>query len=234
VHAAAVARLDQQLHVGVHERHRHGDGTAVRQHEGRVVAEALDDAEDVVPAAAVEAGAVVAQLVYDLVHLKGGQDGLDQHGAADGAALHADVVLGQIEDVVPQAGLEVRLHLGQVEVGPCAALDQLGGVVKEVEAKVEQAAGNGFAVNGEVLLVQMPTASTADERRQAAVGAQTVPLVALLEVDLAADGVVKVELAVDHVVPCRGGGVWLWSDLRSGCSANTHPRSRPCRSTRPS
>jgi hypothetical protein len=77
VHAAAVARLDQQLDVGVHERHRHGHGAAVRQHKRRVVAEALDHAENVVPAAAVEARAVVAQLVDDLVHLKGGEDRLD-------------------------------------------------------------------------------------------------------------------------------------------------------------
>ena len=155
---------------------------------------------------------MVAQLVDDLVHLKGGQDGLDEHGAADGAARHADVVLSQVEGVVPQAGLEVRLHLGQVEVRAGAALDQLGRVVEEVEAKVEQAAGYGLAVDGEVLLVEVPAAGAADERRQAAVGAQAVPFVALLEVDLAADGVVEVELAVDHVVPCRGSGVWLSLD----------------------
>jgi hypothetical protein len=212
VHAAAVARLDKQLDVGVHEWHRHGDGAAVWQHKGRVVAEALDDAEDVVPAAAVEPGAVVAQLVDDLVHLEGGQNGFDEHGAADGAARHADVVLSQVEGVVPQAGLKVRLHLGQVEVRAGAALDQLGGVVEEVEAKVEQAAGNGLAIDGEVLLVEVPAAGAADERRQAAVGAQAVPFVALLEVDLAADGVVEVELAVDHVVPCWGSGVWLSLD----------------------
>ena len=43
---------------------------AVGQHERRVVAELLDDAEDVVPAPGVEPGGVLAQLVEDLVHLE--------------------------------------------------------------------------------------------------------------------------------------------------------------------
>ena len=140
VDAALVAGLDEQLDVGVHEGHRHGDARAVGQDEVGVLAELLDGAEDVVPAAAVEAGAVVAQLVDDLVHLKGGQDGLDQHGAADGAARHADVVLGQVEDVVPEAGLEVALHLGEVKVRAVAAALQLDGIVEEVQAKVKEAA----------------------------------------------------------------------------------------------
>jgi hypothetical protein len=101
----------------------------------------------------------------------------------------------------------VRLHLGQVVVRAGAALDQLGGVVEEVQPEIKQAARHGLAVDGKVLLLEVPAARAADERRQAAVGAQAVPLVALLEVDLAADGVVQVELAVDHVVPGRRGGV---------------------------
>lgn len=66
VHAAAVAGLDEELDVGVHEGHGHGDGAAVGEDEVGVLAEALDDGEDVVPAAAVEAGRVVAELVDDL------------------------------------------------------------------------------------------------------------------------------------------------------------------------
>jgi hypothetical protein len=54
VHAALVAGLDQQLHVCIHEWHRHGHGASVGKHELRVVAELLDDAENVVPASTVE------------------------------------------------------------------------------------------------------------------------------------------------------------------------------------
>lgn len=170
-----------------------------------------------------------------LVHLEGGGDGLNQDGAPDGAALHANVVLGQVEDVVPQACLEMRLHLGQVEVRPRAALDQLMCVVEEVEAEVEEAARDGLAVDSEVLLLEMPAAGAGDERGEGAVGAQLVLLLALLEVDLLADGVVEVQLAVDHVVPCRRARIWGPSVLnlysQSECS---YPRSRPCTSRRSS
>ena len=71
--AARVAGLDQQLRVGAHERHGHLHVGAVREHELRVVPEALDHREDVVPAAGVEPVRVVAQLVQDLVHLERGR-----------------------------------------------------------------------------------------------------------------------------------------------------------------
>ena len=60
-------------------------------------------------------------------------DGLDQDRAADRAARDGDVVLSELEDVVPQARLEVVLHLRQVEVRAEAALDGLDGVVEEVQ-----------------------------------------------------------------------------------------------------
>ena len=56
----------------------------------RPVPELLDDAEDVVPAAGVEAGRVVAQLVEDLVHLERGEDRLDQDGRPDRAVLETE------------------------------------------------------------------------------------------------------------------------------------------------
>ena len=66
-------------------------------------------------------------------HVEDGGDGLDQDRAADRAARDRDVVLGKLEDVVPQARLEVVLHLRQVEVRAEAALDGLDGVVEEVQ-----------------------------------------------------------------------------------------------------
>jgi bisphosphoglycerate-independent phosphoglycerate mutase (AlkP superfamily) len=66
VNAAAVAGLDQELDVCVHEWNSHGDGATVGKNEVRVVAEALDDGEDVVPTTAVEARGVIAEFVDDL------------------------------------------------------------------------------------------------------------------------------------------------------------------------
>ena len=60
----------------------------------------------------------------------------------------------------------------------------------------------------EVLLLKMPATRTADQGRKAAVGSQTIPFFALLEVYLASDSIVEIELTIDHVVPGWGGGIW--------------------------
>src|SRR2546430_15977324 len=54
VRPAPVTGLDEQLHVGLEEVALHGHGGAVGQQELAPVPELLDEAEDVVPAAAVE------------------------------------------------------------------------------------------------------------------------------------------------------------------------------------
>mmetsp|Transcript_19617 Transcript_19617/g.49852 ORF Transcript_19617/g.49852 Transcript_19617/m.49852 type:complete len:276 (-) Transcript_19617:958-1785(-) len=55
VHAALVARLDEQRHVRGHEAARHRHVAAVGQHKLGVRAQLLDERENVVPAPAVEA-----------------------------------------------------------------------------------------------------------------------------------------------------------------------------------
>jgi hypothetical protein len=54
----------------------------------------------------------------------------------------------------------VAFHLRQVEEGAGAAGDLLLGVVEEDQAEVEDAAGDALAVNGDVLLVEVPAART--------------------------------------------------------------------------
>ncbi|KAK1828084.1 class I glutamine amidotransferase-like protein [Podospora conica] len=91
VRAAAVARRHEQLGVRPHERDGHRDGRAVGQDKaGTAGAEVLDDGEQVVPPSRVEARAVVAELVEDLLHLERRGQGLDEDGGPDRA-------LGQVE-----------------------------------------------------------------------------------------------------------------------------------------
>ncbi len=114
--AAAMRRLDQQLRVRAQEVRRHRHLPAVRQHLVRVAAELLDEAEDVVPAPAVEADDVVAQLPEDLVHLEGGEDHLDQQRRLDRLRREAEARLGVPEHLGPEPCLEMALGLRQVEV----------------------------------------------------------------------------------------------------------------------
>jgi len=96
----------------------------------------------------------------------------------------------------------MALHLWQVKVWSTSSLDKLFCVVEKVKTKVEQRTGDWLAIDGKVLLLEVPSTGTSDKSRKSAVGAELVLLLALLEVDLATDGVVEVKLTVDHVVPC--------------------------------
>ena len=154
----------------------HGDQRAVRQHEVGPLAEFLDEAENVIPAAAVQAGRVLAQFVENFVHFERGENGLDQHGGADRAARNAQLVLREAEHIVPQARFEMAFHLRQIEVRAGASIEQLFGVVKEEQAEIEQRAGDRLAVDQEVLLVQMPAARTHHQRGQFRIQARSACL----------------------------------------------------------
>ncbi|OIQ92942.1 hypothetical protein GALL_251570 [mine drainage metagenome] len=149
---------------------------------------------------------MLAQFIQDLIHLEGGEDGLDQHGGLDRAAGNAEFFLGHDEYVVPQARFEVRLHLGQIEVGARAARDQFLGIVEHEQGEIEDAAGGALAVDQHVLFVEMPAARTHDQRRQLVV--ELIALAALLEIDPPPDGVYDVDLALDLVRPERRVGIF--------------------------
>src|SRR5262249_24179668 len=116
VRSAPVAGLDEEQAVGPEETLVHRHARAVRQSRAGISPEVLDEADDVVPAPAVESGRVLAQFPEDLVHLERGEDGLDQHRRPDRAPGKAELILGCAEDLVPEAGLAVALELRKVEV----------------------------------------------------------------------------------------------------------------------
>lgn len=226
-----MAGLDKELDVSIHERRSHCDGGSVREDKVGVLAETLDDAEDVVPATTVETGRVVTELIDDLVHLECSHDGLDEDSASDGASWHANVILSKVEGVVPKSGLEVALHLRQVEVRASSALDQLVGVVEEVKTKVEQTGRDGLTVDSEMLLLEVPATSTSNKSGESTVGTELVLLLALLEINLPTNSIVKINLAVDHVVPGRCTRVYsvlvIYTPISWKRSEATHLRNQP-------
>jgi hypothetical protein len=200
--AAAVARLDQQLRIRAHERDGHRDVRAVRQDHVPVLPEALDGAEDVVPPAGVQRADAVAQLEEDALHLERCRQRLDEHGDADAPGGEAEVLLREVEHVVPEPRLTVALELGEVEVRAGAALEQEGGVVEEEDARVEQGAGDRLAVRTHVGLVEVPAARPDMERRE--VLAEVVALALAGGVrQRSADGLGDRDVTVDDVAPGR-------------------------------
>ena len=165
---------------------------------------------------------MVTQLVEDLLHLEGCGDRLDEHGRADRAVGHAEQLLGQAEDVVPQPRLTVRLELRQVEVRAAAARDEFMRVVECVEAEVDERRGCGARDAGavgeaQVLLDEVPAARAEHDRGRLL--AETVLLaLGAREVDLTTDRVEQVDLAADDVRPGGARGVLVVGepDLRAG------------------
>ena len=92
--------------------------------------------------ATIQPRRMVSQLEKYLLHLESSRECFDQDSSPDGIIRHADVRLGEKENVVPQAGLEIVLHLRKVKVRAKAPLNQFLGVMIEVKAKIEQRTGN--------------------------------------------------------------------------------------------
>src|SRR5258708_4062691 len=139
---------------------------------------------------------MVAELVQDLLHLERRQDRFDQHGGSDRAARNLEIVLCEVENVIPQPGLDVALELGQVEVRAASLPEKSPGVVIEIQPEVEEAARDRFAVDLDVLFVQVPAARPYEQRRDLVVEAVFLSLRAR-EIDPPLDGVDQVDLPLD-------------------------------------
>src|SRR6185436_2763060 len=133
---------DEELRVRAQEVRRHRYLLSIRQHEIRPAAEFLDEAEDVVPTTAVQTDDVVLELVQDLVHLEGGENGLDQHRDLDGLRRDAERGFGMLEHIRPQTRFAMVFELRQIEVRASAARLQRRVVVKQVEAEIDERAGD--------------------------------------------------------------------------------------------
>ena len=68
-----------------------------------MVFQRLDIAEDVIPAAAVQANNMVAQRMQDLIHLEHRWQRLNQQRGLDGAARQVKAIFRKTEDIVPHA-----------------------------------------------------------------------------------------------------------------------------------
>src|SRR5215469_4026013 len=106
---------------------------------------------------------MIAQFVEDFVHFKGRQDGLDEDCGPDCTVRDAQFFLCQDEDVIPETGFQVTLKFGQVKIRAGTFFDQGFGVVEEVEGEVEDATGDWFAVDENVLFGEMPASRTYEE-----------------------------------------------------------------------
>src|SRR6266850_2225473 len=141
--------------VGAHKRRGHRHLCSIGEAKISVRSEFLDARKNVIPSTDVETGGVLAQLPQDFVHFERGNYGFYQRGSLDRSLRYAQFLLGELENVVPEPRLEVRLHLRKVEIRPRAACKQLFGVVKEIQRKVEYRSRNRPSIHKQMFFVQM-------------------------------------------------------------------------------
>src|SRR5712672_1427914 len=120
-------------------------------------AKLLDEAENVVPAPAVQPRGMVAQFVKDLVHFERRQNRFDQDGGANRSARNAQFILGKTEHVIPQPRLQMTLHLRQVEVRTSPFAEQRLSIVKKEQPKIKQRRRDWLPIHQKVLFVQVPS-----------------------------------------------------------------------------
>ena len=97
-----------------------------------------------------------AKLIENLIHLKGGCNGFNQHGRLDGAACEPKLGLGHRHDVIPQPGLLVTLNFWEIEIGARTLRQKCTSVVIQVEGHIKNSAGYPTAVDKHVLFIEMP------------------------------------------------------------------------------
>src|SRR4051794_27800570 len=116
----------------------HGEGGTIGKDKAGLVPKLFYEAEDVIPSAAIQPCGMVPEFKEDLIHFECGQDSLNQNRGPDRAARKSQFILRQVENVIPQAGLHVTLHLRKVEVWTGSLLHEAQGVVKKIKAEIKE------------------------------------------------------------------------------------------------
>ena len=114
------------------------------------------DRGSILTSTAVQARRMLFELKDNFVHLESSNDSLDQDCTTNGSSRHANVILTELEDIIPETSFEIVFHLGEIEVRTLTILDELLGIVEEIETKVEERARHRLAINLNVWLVEMP------------------------------------------------------------------------------
>src|SRR4029077_6634565 len=120
----------------------------------------------------------------------------------DRASRNPKRILCEVEDVIPEARLEVAFELGQIEVGTAALAHESLRVVEEVQPEIEEAARDRPPAHQDVTLVEMPAARTDEQRRHFLVEPVLLSLRAR-EGESPLDRVDQVDLAFDEARPGR-------------------------------
>lgn len=103
---------------------------------------------------------MISQFEQDFFHLESGRKGLNENSSTNGVVGHADVGLGEQEDIVPETCFEVVFHLREIEIWTSATLNELLGIVIKVKCEIEDGTRNWCIVYGKARFVEVPSTWT--------------------------------------------------------------------------
>ena len=132
------------------------DLSAVWQHLVGSGTEFFDGTEDVIPSTGIEPSAVVFQLIEDFLHLKRSEDGFNEAGGSM-VPWYVQFRLGENEDIVPEACLQMAFHLRQVVAGNALPRAMIPWRCGKIETEVHETRRHGRAIDEEMILSEMPT-----------------------------------------------------------------------------
>src|SRR6185437_15068335 len=156
VRPAPMRGMNEELGIRFKERRSHGHDRAIREKGKIAELELLNEAEDVIPATAVEPDDVVTKLIEDLVHLEGRKNRFDQNRRLDRPVREAQNALGVSEDFAPKAGFQVVLELRKIKIRTGTARDELARIVKEIKAEIQKRSRNRLPIDFKMRIRKVP------------------------------------------------------------------------------
>src|SRR5262249_26311244 len=147
----------------------------------------------------------------------GSEDMLDQHSGFNGSLRNSEQLLRSHKDIVPQARLQVVLHLGEIKIRSASTVEAFARVVEKIEREIEQTAGGRLAINLEMLFGQVPAAGSDQERRHFRIQ-PVLFAVGARELNGTTNGVPEVLLAVQRGGPSGRMGVFEVSHVTTGAA----------------
>jgi hypothetical protein len=142
--------LYQESDICVHKPYFHSHVLPIRKYGTTVSPVLLNEGEDVIldrceqkallitvfhlayPASTVKPCGMISQFEQYFFHLKCGWESFDEDCGTNSVQRHSNIRLGEHEDVIPKACLQIMLHLRQIEIRPKAGLHKHLRVVEEI------------------------------------------------------------------------------------------------------
>src|SRR2546422_1544411 len=146
------------------------------------------------------------KFMQNFVHFERCQNVFNEDGCPDRPPGNSQLILRHQENIIPEPCFRMALKLREINIRTRSAFQQLSRIVIKEDPEIEDRGGDGMPIHKNVLLDHMPAARPNHHRW----GLLTQPVLFSFdtdELDATVDRITKVNLPLDHVLPCRRVGI---------------------------